>query len=243
MRTFRISSFLISCLVISFLLVSCNQKEPGYRTTDELVCPITLVRFQQDTYKDYILAEQKYDSKDSVEYYALRAPGTVPQELFIGRSPYIPLPDGWYAVDWKWGKIIYRPTNVLLPIVWEKMQDTDQRWDIKIPLLSTNPVTRWSGVRRNAIDKYLNITPTPAVIDSDHREWGDDVSPDYRVPEWAWRYKHLSDVPDTIDVGFTKEDYLRDIARQDSLQEVFIERLTRIIESGDIDEVMYYDYK
>lgn len=37
--------------------------------------------------------------------------------------------------------------------------------------------------------------------------------------------------------AYTKEKYLREIARQDSLQQVYVERLRTIIQSGKLEEL------
>ena len=150
------------------------------------------------------------------------------QELFLGTNPYINVTDNYYVIDWKWGNFMYEPYNVLLDLKWEDVIDRQQIWDINYPTLSFNQTITWGDITREKIDKYLNIEPAP--LDSIY-----GVSTDYLRPWFIGKFSTLPDVPDDIAIEYHKE-----VARQDSLQRVYIERLSQIIEESAIEKLGYF---
>ena len=242
MKTIQTTIFMLICVICGFVQMGCqNQPSSGIQVVDTYESSIILIRFQKDDYQNYVMVEPKSNAQDNSTYFVMRNNGVIPQEYFIGNSPYIPLPDGWYAIDWRWGDFVYKPSNVLISIPWSNVISRSQRWDGSTTIISSNPLKQWSGVRKSNIDKYLGVTPTP--VDTIGIMGDTNVSPDYLRPWWASMYQTLDAVPDTLRDGFTKEDYFRDIARQDSLQDIFIGRLRRVIENGDLEKILSFNYE
>lgn len=86
---------------------------------------ILFIKFKKDEYKKYIIAEP--DTEDG--YYSFRWFTGVNIEKLVGSSPFIDMPNGYVAVDWKWGaNFIYEPYTLLLNKPWSSFKRYDQKW-------------------------------------------------------------------------------------------------------------------
>ena len=228
-------------LLIALLIVSCDNNpavEP--EEPDRHIMSMSIIQVSNEEYLDYVVAEKTSVGFDTIqgnyghialtgtkEGYKIRNDGMVCPELYLGNSPYIHIRDNYYIIDWKWGDFIYEPYNVLLNLRWNEVKDRQEIWDFDYPKVSIKYKIDWGGVSREAIDKYLKIQPAP--LDS---FWS--VSTDHLRPSFE-KYKSLSDIPDTQ----TLENYKKEIARQDSLQDVYVERLSQIISENALEKIAY----
>lgn len=174
---------------------------------------------------------------DSSEY-KIRGIGGVYEELFLGTNPYIDLGDGYYLVDWKWGEFLYEPSNVLIDVKWEDVKNRQQVWPIETTLLASTFPCHHKYIMRKSIDDLLGIQPS-ATMDTLCK-----MSVDYARPWFIWRFNTLEDLMtektelESHDFHYlTLESYNAEVARQDSLQQVYAERLRQIIKEGALQEL------
>ena len=92
-------------------------------------------------------------------------------------------------------------------------------------------------VSRKEIDLILNVQPAPAA--ETPGSWGHTsggISTDHLAPVYLSRYYSVQDIPQVIDSKgdwkYTKADFMAERLRQDSLQEVYRERLATLIYAG-----------
>lgn len=236
MRKINNAILLVSIL---FILVSCNSSKS--ETPDLHIMGIQLVRFKSPEYIKYVVAEKVSVEFDTIKgypsdmlvgtksAYKIRNMGGVCQELFLGQYPYIELADGYYLVDWKWGDFIYKPSNVLIGIAWQDVQDRHEIWNLQTSVVSSDFIIDWGSTTRLKIDKYLQQTPSP-------KEDGYSVSSDHIRPYWYGTYHSLTEIQDDLshDTYYSVDKYMSEVARQDSLQNVYIERLKQIIQDGNL---------
>lgn len=221
----------MQCLVAIalFAVTACShQNQPVHEPF--LREGIDIVKLESPEYLDYVIADSYGDSLFGIRYENECSA----QELFLGTSPYIALPDGYYAIDWKWGHFVYSPTNYLLSVKWEEVKDRRQRWGWDKMKLSSGFILREFGFSYAGIDKFLNIAPPPVKDDKYPKE--------YKIPGWLYFTHSLSDITDSVRL----QQYLDEVKFQDSLQATYVERVSRIIEEGRLEEFFdsysYYGY-
>lgn len=221
----------IIALCAAVFFSACEEKHESAPYLDPTpLMYMRIIKLSSKDYLPYVIADKTIDGTG----YKIRCSvGGVCQELFLGTSPYIALPKDYYLLDWKWGDFIYRPSNYLIDVQWTDVQDVQQIWDLK----ATNAVDSfyhfmpyWNAITWEAIDKFLNIPPPT--------EYGTTpLHPiDYIYPNWASRFKTLSDVSKSVD-KLSEEEYIANVHRQDSLNNIYIERLSRIIEADALGQV------
>ena len=207
-----------TCCIL--LLQSCESRQKRWDAMPPYMV-ITVLKFSSPQYLDYVVAK-KEKSEDN-EFYKIGGVGGTCKELYIGHSPYIALPKGYYTLDWKWGRgIINRPENYLIGIKWEEVENRQQKWPLNTTIISSDFITHDSGWRATSyelIDKALNIAP-PTEMDSKFPY----IPADYLRKDWMGRYNSLEEIPES-----QREEYLEWVRYQDSLQEVYIERLSQVI--------------
>ena len=209
----RICYFIVSVCFIA-LLPSCeSHNQPA--DTGETCAYFTIVKFIAPEYSDYVVAGREFE--EGLCRIASAHGGYACQELFMGSSPYIALPDGYYATDWKWGEFIYPPINILIDVKWNEVDSINQTWEYPSILISTKILKLWTKVTYQSIDNYLHIESTNTS--------------DYDSPlEWAFLnlYPSIADIPEEeVDAYMAHVQYL------DSLQEVYTKRISEIIEKGE----------
>ena len=215
----------ISCIL---LLPSCEKTETQEQETYTPMptyMVITMLKFSSPHYLDYVITK-KDKSGDDV-FYKIGGVGGSCQELYLGSSPYIELPKGYYMLDWKWGRgIINIPENYLIDVKWEEVENRQQKWPSDIRIISTDFINQnggWLATSYENIDKVLHIAP-PKEMDSKFP----NVPADYLQKDWMGRYNSIEEVPES-----QREEYLELVKYQDSLQEVYIERLSQIMQMDD----------
>ena len=210
----RLFSIVIFCCAL--LLVACesHQKIGGCADPSMGMC---IVKFTSPEYLDSVVVERDYVSGDSCQIRRLGGFGTC-QEFFLGHSPYIALPDGYYLVDWKWGDFFYVRSNFIINVKWTEVTDILQKWEYPTGNVNRHFFKMVGRTSYKRIDNYFGET------------YG---GRNYEVV--PLQYHTISDVP-----PFERRNLYKQVAIQDSLQEVYKERLSRVIEEGALDNVLYY---
>ena len=223
-----------------FLLISCNQNNPEWREQyREASC--TVVNFIPEAGFHRLEVMLVPNSKGEYRMRNLSTGGTC-REFIIGRDPFIKVDSNavWHLADWKWNLSISL-NHVTIPLQWTDVQKPDNvyvRSDFEIS--ASNIINRFGTIKRSEIDRYLGITPAPAA---DYPgPWGrtsGGISTDHLAPVYLNRYYSTQDIPDVIDQKgdwkYTKEDFLKERKRQDSLQSVYRGRLEQLIYMGAAD--------
>ena len=143
---------LLLVIVVAFGMSSCEQEK-----MDVANPYVTIVKFKQPEYKNYICAH--YKDGDSLMTINVEAHICMDAVGKAGYSPYWELPDGWLLVDWKWGPlIIYAKEHVVLNgLTWETIEYpiTQQHltWPAATPHI-LNPVASRKQIDINKLAKY-----------------------------------------------------------------------------------------
>ena len=233
------SSLFIGVL-LTLGLVSCNQNVPEWREQyREASC--TVVNFIPEAGFHRLEVMLVPNSKGEYRMRNLSTGGTC-REFIIGRDPFIKVDSNavWHLADWKWNLSISL-NHVTIPLQWTDVQKPDNvyvRSDFETS--ASNIINRFGSVKRSDIDRYLGITPAPAA---DYPgPWGrtsGGISTDHLAPVYLNRYYSVQDIPEVIDQKgdwkYTKEDFLKERKRQDSLQSVYRGRLEKLIYMGAVD--------
>ena len=223
-----------------FLLISCNQNNPEWREQyREATC--TVVNFIPEAGFHRLEVMLVPNSKGEYRMRNLSTGGTC-REFIIGRDPFIKVDSNavWHLADWKWNLSISL-NHVTIPLQWTDVQKPDNvyvRSDFEIS--ASNIINRFGTIKRSEIDRYLGITPAPAA---DYPgPWGrtsGGISTDHLAPVYLNRYYSVQDIPEVIDQKgdwkYTKEDFLKERKRQDSLQSIYRGRLEKLIYMGAAD--------
>lgn len=206
------------------LLVACTSNEPIPNMTPTHYMYMNIVKFSSPEYLNYVAVEKEYMGDEEHICHIRFLEGRACEELYIGSSPYIALPDEYYIIDWKWGDFIYPPTNFLIDVKWSEVESRNQRWEYPSIYITSNFIKEWGYVSYKTIDTYLNIQ---SVQDYD-----------YIMPEWmdGYGYRSLKDIPES-----EVESYMADVRYQDSLRDVFVEHLSQIIKEGALNKVITPD--
>lgn len=219
------------------LLYSCSFQHQ--QIPDNQLIPLTILKVSDPKYLEYVVAENVNVKLDTVDAsglvqgaeraYKIRGEGAVYQELYIGRSPYIPLKDDFYLVDWKWGSFLYEPSNVLVNVKWDEVKNRQEEWNLNTEIISSDFLVTWGWVDRKKIDDYLGIKGASLV--------------DYIHPNFYGLYNTIEEIPDTIVLEdkfcYTLKDYQDEVLIQDSLQQIYAERLSQIILDNSLNKIAH----
>ncbi len=233
-------SSLFIAVLLTLGLVSCNQNVPEWREQYR-EATYTVVNFENRGDIERVVLFQT--GQDEYRIRDLSTGGTC-REFIFETKPYIILNDDWILLDWKWNLAVSY-NNVLITMPWEAVRHPDAtyaRSDIYAMTMTSNVIKKYSIIKRSKIDRYLGITPAPAA---DYPgPWGrtsGGISTDHLAPVYLNRYYSTQNIPEVIDQKgdwkYTKEDFLKERKRQDSLQNVYVKRLVTLINEGDADIV------
>ena len=207
------------------LYKSCEKPDNGDKGDFEPWMSMQLVKFTDDMYREYILAE--YIGDNPVRMRGKTPP--VVEELIVGTIPYsVKLSNGYWLIDWRWGNsFIYRPSNILLPYKWETLTHWSQTWDMpENPLAFDDYFEEVGGVVRRTIDNFLGIN----LNISRYSEYGEKL---YNRPQlFGMGFMSEQDIPSA-----ERENYYECVYQQDSLHEIYTQRLIEIINNGDFEKV------
>lgn len=223
-----------------FLLISCNQNNPEWREQyREASC--TVVNFIPEAGFHRLEVMLVPNSKGEYRMRNLSTGGTC-REFILGHDPFIKVDSNavWFLADWKWNLSISL-NHVTIPLQWTDVQKPDDvyvRSDFETS--ASNIINRFGTIKRSEIDRYLGITPAPAA---DYPgPWGrtsGGISTDHLAPVYLNRYYSTQNIPEVIDQKgdwkYTKEDFLKERKRQDSLQSIYRGRLEKLIYMGAAD--------
>ena len=208
----------IFSILTTILLVSCGEPETitdgggGYNHYDDPTMFLCIVKFTEPQYVDSVVVEEV--TRDSCQIRKIGGFGTC-TELCVGHSPYIPLPNEYYLVDWKWGYFFYMPYTFVINVNWLDVIDTKQKWECPKGQLNISFIKDLRCCYFKSIDEYFG------------ESYG---YRNYEIPSSLSWYHSLSDVP-----AEQLDNFLKQVAVQDSLQEVYKERISKIIEEGALD--------
>lgn len=199
-------------IVAALWFVACeNQNEHNDRIIDppsyRWYMYISFVKFSDPEYLNYVVVDRD-DFGDYEHMCNIRSTGRTYEQFYIGSSPYIPLTDGYYIVDWKWGDFIYPPTNFLIDIKWPEVKSRSQEWEYPSIYITSKFLKTCACITYRTIDTYLQI-------ESPNNE-------DYFMPYWM-EGAHTA-MPDSL-----LERITENVRYQDSLQSIYAERLIQII--------------
>lgn len=235
----------IALAIMILMIVGCVNTDisdaPG--DIDLPIVGMTIVKMTAPEYLDYVICDKmtvppqlsEGSNDDSYNVYGIRGYGRCVQELYLGKNPYITLEDGYYLVDWKWGHYIYPPTNKLIDVLWTDVEDRLQQWDLQTEILSDS----WRDIfeivgytDRKSVDVFLQIDSLPEFLEANISK--DQYDP-FNSASFLMEHNSIQQIMDSV---FLVE-YLDEVAKQDSLQNVYIERLNQIICQKALEEVSY----
>lgn len=194
--------------------------------------------------KEQIWGQYSNHSADSLSIELLQ------NELSILRkSPYIPLTEGYYLIDWKWMEIMPlsgisynapHPAQIyahmrnhcfITNTQWSELDDLRKEWD-KDQVSSPIKISTIYHIGYAQVDRYLGLykkgkwNPYESIY-----YWGTFASN-------AARYFYDDGFPNEYGASF--EGYC---ALLDSVQNAFIQPLVEIIENNKFQDVLGYEYK
>lgn len=224
-------------IILTIGLVSCDPNVPEWKEQYQ-EAQLYLVKFNPlaGVYRPNVMLVP--DNKGNYRMRDLAKGGTC-KEFILGSSPFIQVDtiQHWYLVDWKWG-LLLSYNHAVLPMQWTDVTQPDAKYvRTDFSVVTSSIIDKIGVVKRSDIDKYLYITPAPAT--DEEGPWGQSsggISTDHLAPVYLNRYYSTKDIPDIIDKKgdwrYTKQDFLQERLRQDSLQIVYKERLAELIYMG-----------
>lgn len=230
--------------LLSFCLLSCNNNSPEWKE-----------QYKEGTYLvvQFKPLAAKYRpnvmlTPDKNGAWRMRnlAEGGTCREFIYKRDPFIKVDSvqNWYMVDWKWN-VALGYNHAVLPMLWTDVTQPDATYAYSdFEAVTTDIIEKYGYVKRSEIDKIMHIQPAPASTTPG--PWGyttDGISTDHIAPIYLNRYYSTQDIPNVIetkgDWQYTKQDFLQERLRQDSLQDVYRERLATLIYSGMVNSVVH----
>ena len=202
-----------------------EQNNTGVSPTEsEPESYLFLVKFKDDKYREQIIAEKIYNP--------VRMRGTTPpvvEELIVETIPWVDkLPNGYWIANWRWGySLLYPSTNVLLPDKWESMTHWTQTWPMPEEIVPFHDYIEEVGsVRRRDIDTLL-------TVNTNVKSGTEEYFFLYGIPVvYGRRYTTKEDILD-----FEKDSYFTYVHQQDSLHEIYVQRLMDITTNGNFKKV------
>ena len=177
------------------------------------------IKFKKEEYKKYIIAEPAIEDG----YYTFRWSWGVNAEKLVGSSPFIDLPNGFVAVDWKWGAgFIYEPYILLLNKQWNSFKRYDQKWtydDVYQPEVHELVEEAWA-VGYPHLDWYFGNYRIP-------------VNPNTKLPANVCAYV-LKSFYSYDDISPAEIPYLKQaIKEEDKRFKTYLQMVKKLIESGE----------
>lgn len=225
-------------------LLSCESNNPGWKEQYK-EGGYYLVKFDPLAYQYRPNVMLTPDSKGEYRMRRLQNGGTC-KEFFLLKDPFIKvdtLANCWYLADWKWGlELSY--AQMVLQMRWVDVRDPDASYvRTDFTPITSGIISQIAYVTRHDIDKYSQAdTASAAAYPGSWGQSSGGISTDHLAPVYLSRYYSTQDIPDVIDRKgewqYTKEDFLKERLRQDSLQNVYRERLEQLVYSGLISLVI-----
>ena len=231
----RIALYLL--LIPMLGLISCENNNPEWKEQYK-EGGYYLVKFDPLSmeYRQNVMLVP--DAKGNYRMRSLQNGGTC-KEFILTHDPFIKIDsvENWYLADWKWG-LMLSYSHAVLPMRWVDVRDPDavySRSDFNIA--TSGILTRTAYITRHDIDRYVQAdTALAATTPGPWGQTSGGYSTDHLAPVYLSRYYSTQDIPAVIDRKgnwqYTKEDFLQERKRQDSLQSVYRERLAQLVYSG-----------
>ena len=262
-------------LLLSFICLSCekskyNPESGGYYAVGPTYC-LTIVKFLNNEHANKVILQnpiKEYNSIDGLyEYFensdlylniALRndlnsycglgislVNWADEQMQISGSSPYIPLTDGYYLVDWKWhqlhpisSRIQSRPKNFnnhfskhcfLTDIDWQDVQNLTDGYSSSLYTQNVYGLVEIIRVYLTELDRYYNDVKRIHPYSC----YGGIYYNDGMCFEDAWMYYEYGDC------SHSGKTHLTYIAYCDSLQTVYQQRLIELIDNGKLKDFIH----
>ena len=235
-------SLLIIAAIGGLMLTACTNEPEWTERYEEATFQVVKFVPEATEYRPNVMLRTDGDGK----YYMRRLQDGTCREFFLMHSPYtlVDTVQHWYLVDWKWG-IPLTYNHVVLPMRWTDVTRPDEKYVASdFEVAATGIIEKYGYVKRSEIDQYLHLEAAPAAETSG--SWGrtsGGISTDHLAPVYLNKYYSTQDIPAIIDKKgdwqYTKQDFLRERLRQDSLQEVYRERLAVLIYAGMSNSVIH----
>ena len=184
------------------------------------------------------------DNKGEYRMRRLQNGGTC-KEFFLTKDPFIKVDtvQNWYLADWKWGLELSYAHSVL-EMRWVDVRHPDDTYvRTDFTPAASGIISQIAYVSRHDIDLYAQADT--ALAATTPGSWGQNsggISTDHLAPVYLSRYYSTQDIPAVIDRKgewqYTKEDFIQERLRQDSLQNVYRERIEQLVYSGLISLVL-----
>ncbi len=226
-----------------FGLLSCSNNNPDW-SEQYKEASFYVVQFEPTAFEYMSNVMLVPNSKGEYRMRSLQNGGTC-KEFFLFHSPFMQVDttQHWFLADWKWGLYLSKAHSVL-QLQWKDVRDPDATYvRADFQPLTTGILRRIGIVKRSDIDRLLYIEPAPAS--EKPGTWGrtsGGISTDHLAPVYLNRYFSAQDIPDVIDRKgdwqYTKQDFLAERLRQDSLQKVYRDRLATLIYAGRVNNVV-----
>ena len=180
-----------------------------------------VVKFTNPEYKNYVYAE--YDGPNIRMGYR-----QVVDEFVVGTSPYIDLGDGYMLVDWKWPWFGIYLSDVIIEQKWNGLTRLDTIWRADSVNIIPKPyIDELYGIYFYDIDAYLHVLKkTENDPNYNSEKWDDFRFVPYFYDYMHWTYTHPFKEED-------REEYEKNIAKCDSIQDEYVQKLKYIIGSGN----------
>ena len=228
-----------------FGLFSCNNNNPEWnKEYKEGVYYVVKFTPEAAAYIPNVMLVP--DSKDVYRMRSLQNGGTC-REFIIGHNPFMRVDtvQYWYLADWKWGVLLSRVHQVIA-LRWVDVREPDATYVRSDFVASaTGIIESYGYVKRSEIDLLSHVQPAPASEAAG--SWGrtsGGISTDHLAPVYLSRYYSTQNIPQVIDQEgewqYTKQDFLAERLRQDSLQKVYCDRLEQLIYSGYSNNIIHF---
>lgn len=221
--SFVFAVVLLVAMGLIAIVTGCNNS--GTQIIYRMHHGISLVRFVQPEYKNFILINE-IGNTDSVgltlkEWHRhYDGWGFCPDYVDLGNTPYLELPDNYLMVDWKWEYIVWDNINgSVLFVPWDSLQTPiSQKFPKSIGFVN-NPVKDKCFLAYHILDEYRG-----AKIKSVY---------DYSLDDEKFASGYYTPCSLGID---TMKDAISQIAYYDSLQLIYQNCITEIINSGQLEK-------
>lgn len=224
-------------LLLPLCLVSCNRNNPNWKE-EYKEGKYYLVKFNPQAVEYRLNVMLVPDSKGVYRIRSLQNGGTC-KEFFMMHDPFLKIDSActWYLVDWKWG-LYLSYAHCVLPMRWVDVREPDASYvRSDFESAASGIIDTIAVALRSDIDLRSGIIPAPEATTAG--PWGrtsGGLSTDHLAPVYLSRYFSTQDVPEVIDRKdeweYTKQDFLNERLRQDSLQSVYRARLEQLIYNG-----------
>lgn len=181
---------------------------------------IIFIKFKKEEYKKYIVAQPYPQGK----CYTFRWVQGVNIEKLVGTSPYIDLPKGYVALDWKWLGMgfMYEPYTLLLNKKWKTFKQYDQTWtyeDVYQPEVHELIEEYWEAGYPH-LDWYFGNYRIP-------------INPDTRLPANVCLYVTRSFLS-FDELAPNDQDYYRQAIKEEEKRfNAYLKMLKKLIETGE----------